>query len=358
MSRNKKELWWGLFRTGKHTSLEGKTVNVDTELLDQIISATHSFAYQNDEIPIVIGHPVIDSPKWGSIKKQDIKREGEELLGKPSNLVDQFCEWVDKKLYDTISIALRKDFSIKHIGFLGAHAPAVTGLTPVHFAEGQDEVVTLSFGSVQQYELSSWWFKEMVTLFRNLKNKLIEEKGQEEADKTFPENVLIDLSEPPSVWAKEPMIMSSNFSENNNGESLMTKEEEDKLKADKAAADLKAVDLKAQLDAKTRNEKILSFASFCESEEMVKKITPAIKTRVVAIMDALDSTGELTFAENGTEVKVSALDELKNILKLLPDQVSFGEQFTHSNAGEIVTGIAAEAKTGADMAEIVNRKRV
>lgn len=148
MPEIKEDLWWGLFRKGNHVTMNGQPYPVDDAKLDQIVTATQNYPYQNSEIPIVIGHPKSDSPKFGSILKSGIKRLGDQILGHPNHLAPMFIEWIEEKLYDTISIALRSDGSIRHIGFLGGMPPAVTGLSPVHFAEVDRAVAFAEFNKI------------------------------------------------------------------------------------------------------------------------------------------------------------------------------------------------------------------
>ena len=213
MDVTKKNLWWGLIRKGTFKDLNGKDQVVDDARLEKIITATNNYPYQNDEIPIVIGHPKTDSPKWGSVLKTNIKKLGDNILGQPNKLVAEFQEWVEKGHYDTISIGLRGDQSIKHIGFLGAHAPAITGLAPVHFAEEENDS-SIEFGEMmQQYELSKWYFSDLATVIRGIKNYIIGKEGAEAADKMMPESIMVNLNEPPPVY---PVCQpeTSQFSEN------------------------------------------------------------------------------------------------------------------------------------------------
>ena len=338
---------WGLFRKGIHISQNGQTFVADDAKINSIVSATQKFPYQNNEIPVVVGHPKSDSPKWGSFLKDKIERLGDEILGLPNYLVPEFEESLKKKMYDTVSIALRGDDSIRHIALLGGAPPAVTGLSPVYFGEAD---LVIAFAEFNELELSKWWFQGLTQLLRGIKNYLIEEKGQEKADLILPESQMIDLDNPPAIFGNMGTAMNNSFTENKNKDINMTQEQIDALKTENEL--LKANELKA-----VNEKKQLAYVAFCESDDMKKKITPKIKPVVLSMMAKVEESGEICFSEaDGVEKKVSAIDEFKNLLKMLPDAVEFNEIATRHNAEETKTGVTAEVKTGHDIADQVNKK--
>ena len=349
MTQDKKYPGWGLFKKGNHITEAGSPYPVDDAKLDQIVTATKKFPYQNNEIPIVIGHPKSDSPKWGSVLKDNIVRVGNEILGTPNYLVPEFEEWIGKKLYDTVSIALRGDGSIRHIALLGGVPPAVTGLSPVHFGEAD---TALQFAEFNELELSKWWFQGLAGLLRGIKNYLIDKEGQEKADLILPEYPLTDIMNPPAIFGDLPTNMNSSFSENNNEDSMTAEQqaEYDRLKNENET--FKANELKVAAELRQSG-----YVAFCEGDEMKTRITPKIKPIVIAMMARVEESGEICFAEDGVEKKVSALDEFKNILKMLPESVEFGEHATHGAHGENNDGVTAAVKTGNDIADLVNQKK-
>jgi hypothetical protein len=122
--------WFEVFRTGIHTDSAGNTSNWTEADLDEIV---RSYDPRIHEAPIVIGHPEYDSPAYGWIEA--LKREGDRLLAKPKQLVEEFKDWVRRGLYKKISITLYPDLGLRHVGFLGAIPPAVKGLTQAQFIE-------------------------------------------------------------------------------------------------------------------------------------------------------------------------------------------------------------------------------
>ena len=122
--------WFEIFRTGIHTDLAGNISDWNGEDLDKIVRLYNP---AHHEAPIVIGHPEHDSPAYGWIEA--LKREGDRLLAKPKQLVEEFKDWIRKGLYKKVSIALYPDLSLRHVGFLGAVPPAVKGLATAQFVE-------------------------------------------------------------------------------------------------------------------------------------------------------------------------------------------------------------------------------
>jgi hypothetical protein len=122
--------WFEIFRTGTHTDAAGNISGWTEADLDEIVRLYDPGVH---EAPIVVGHPEHDSPAYGWIEA--LKREGDRLLAKPKQLVEEFKDWVHRGLYKKISIALYPDLGLRHVGFLGAIPPAVKGLAQAQFVE-------------------------------------------------------------------------------------------------------------------------------------------------------------------------------------------------------------------------------
>lgn len=120
-------MWIEIFRSGDQTDSAGRTKSWTDEDLDTVATKYNNQADdERHEAPVVIGHPVTDSPAYGWV--EELKREGNVLLAKLKDLTPQFIEWVKAGLYKKRSISLYEDLTLKHIGFLGAVPPAVKGL--------------------------------------------------------------------------------------------------------------------------------------------------------------------------------------------------------------------------------------
>jgi hypothetical protein len=133
-------MWIEVFRTGRHTDSSGNTATYSQADLSQIAHNYNSGLEKDSSTlaPIVKGHPKTDDPALGWV--ESLKVSGEKLLAKVKDLVPEFAEEIRAGRYKKVSIALYPGNLLRHIGFLGAMAPAVKGLQPVAFADKGDYV--------------------------------------------------------------------------------------------------------------------------------------------------------------------------------------------------------------------------
>ena len=138
-----------ILRPGTFTSVEGKAITFGQAELDAIAAG---YDAAKDPAPLVIGHPQMDHPAYGWVGSLEV--ENGELVAHPSTIDPSFAERVRKGDYRKVSARLYEpnnphnpkpgSFYLKHVGFLGAHAPGVKGLGTVQFAEGEpDTLVTI-----------------------------------------------------------------------------------------------------------------------------------------------------------------------------------------------------------------------
>lgn len=142
-----KAKWIEVFRTGTHTDSSGKTRKWTAENLDTIVK---SYASRDADAPAVIGHPKSNSPAYGWV--EELRRDGDLLLAKVKPTVAEFVEWVRKKLYKHVSISLRPDLSLRHVGFLGAAPPAVKGLKAPEFVEEEFTEIEIDMSEITNKE--------------------------------------------------------------------------------------------------------------------------------------------------------------------------------------------------------------
>lgn len=90
------------------------------------------------EAPIVKGHPEIDAPAFGWIKK--LFRRGASLFA-DGEIVEELKDQIEQGLYRKVSAAIYKSFAstgkkyLRHLGFLGAVPPVVKGMAGIQFAD-------------------------------------------------------------------------------------------------------------------------------------------------------------------------------------------------------------------------------
>ena len=112
-----------IFRTGKHTSSNGKSKTWTRADLDKMVT---QYDPAEHEAPAVVGHPQTNDPAYGWLEK--VKRSGDVLLGKFKQVAPEFAEMVTAGRFKKRSISVYPDGTIRHVGFLGAQPPAVKGL--------------------------------------------------------------------------------------------------------------------------------------------------------------------------------------------------------------------------------------
>ncbi len=128
-----------VFRTGAFTDMSGNRQTVTEDTLRELASG-----YDRDTAPapVVIGHPQLDTPAYGWVESLFV--QGGILKATLEDTTAAFADMVKAGLYKRVSISAFPPQSaanpkpglwyLKHIGFLGATAPAVPGLKPVRFA--------------------------------------------------------------------------------------------------------------------------------------------------------------------------------------------------------------------------------
>lgn len=372
--------WMPILKTGTFTAKNGKKVTFQESDLDKIVENTDL----TKEPQFVVEHPSYDKLGFGTIS--ELKRVGNYLFALPKKVEKKFKDVVNSGELPGRSVSIdEKTFALSSIGFLPKEiAPAVEGLgsyafssddtsaklqftlpdSESHFAEIENDKVEFS-----EYEISQWPFRNIKTLFRNLKNKWIEKFGAEEADQVFNEWELEETGTAPAVFEKRDSdqlsAISSQFSTNKDGDKMKIdlSKLDPQLKAAVEALEADLTSTKAELQsAKTtltaadlernRNEVL----AFCESPEMKVKILPAEKEKVVNLLLAVKEKGTLEFSQaDKTKVQFNAFDFLKETLKQMPDKIELSEVATTKTAGE--NNLTDSQKVGAELAAFVNPKK-
>lgn len=122
-----------VFRAGTFADSNGKTREYSIADLEKIAD-TYNKRLQADSsniAPVVKGHPKDNAPAlaWTSY----LKCEGDKLIAGIRDVDANFMQELEAGRYKKISISLFPDLMLRHIGFLGAATPAVSGLEPADF---------------------------------------------------------------------------------------------------------------------------------------------------------------------------------------------------------------------------------
>jgi hypothetical protein len=121
-----------IFKIGTHTSDKGISKEYT---LDDLNFIAQSYKPEEDEAPIVIGHPEDNDPAFGWINSLSVTADG-SLIAEASEdkLHPDFLTALKEGRYKKRSISLTPEGKLRHIGFLGAAKPAVKGLADIQFS--------------------------------------------------------------------------------------------------------------------------------------------------------------------------------------------------------------------------------
>ncbi|PKL79109.1 MAG: hypothetical protein CVV25_09145 [Ignavibacteriae bacterium HGW-Ignavibacteriae-4] len=212
-------MWIEVFKTGKHTDANGNSVEYTADDISRIATKyNESVVTDNSNIaPIVKGHPKTDDPAYGWVER--LKVNGEKLLAKVKDIVPEFAEEVKAGRFKKVSIALYPGNLLRHIGFLGAMAPAIKGLEPVAFADKGEyiEFANDSTPKLTELELAQQENRQLKEKLNSLENEKKDAEYNEFIDG------LIDDSKISSHQAKTLKIIlqkAAQSREYNEGESL------------------------------------------------------------------------------------------------------------------------------------------
>jgi hypothetical protein len=129
--------WLDIFRAGDY----GEKGVFTTAQLAALVA---SYDPAKQEAPIVVGHPKIDAPAFGWVKK--LRMDGDVLQGLLDDVDPDFDAAVQAKRYKKRSVAFVRNavtgaLKLRHVGWLGAMPPHVEGLRDAQFsAEEYDEI--------------------------------------------------------------------------------------------------------------------------------------------------------------------------------------------------------------------------
>lgn len=283
-----KEKWIEVFRTGTHKDSSGRTKTWTKSDIDNVVGG---YAERKNDAPAVIGHPKSNSPAYGWVR--ELKRDGEVLFAKIKPTAAEFVDWLRKGLYKHVSISLRSDLSLRHVGFLGAAAPAIKGLKVPEFAEEEFTEIEIETSEIQTKE----------------------DKEMTPTEKEFTE---LRKSNDELTKAKEELERQFEELKTKNGklESEFRATEEERAEAQKNIRKLRM------------NMRKNEFEQFLNQEVAWGAIGEDQKKTALKILEFLD--GE-QFAEEGEE-ESEGVKLFKEFLKVLPKRVEPGQTATRTSA--------------------------
>lgn len=144
-----------IFRTGKHVDARGNGVEVDERLL---LSVALSYDPDKRSAPLVLGHPENDRPAYGKVLGLVAQ---DQALFAIANVSEALLGLVRANHYKHVSASFMTPGApgnpkpashyLKHVGFLGAVAPAVKGMQALDFSADDFSGGVVSFADCETY---------------------------------------------------------------------------------------------------------------------------------------------------------------------------------------------------------------
>jgi hypothetical protein len=144
-----------IFKPGRHTAMSGQAIEFSESDLQATVAA---YDPAKHEAPLVVGHPQLDMPAYGWVKTLQFADGGIDAT--PAQVNTDFADMVAAGAFKKISAAFFHPtatnnpvpgvYYLRHVGFLGATAPAVKGMRSPQFADGDEGVISFEFADPDQ----------------------------------------------------------------------------------------------------------------------------------------------------------------------------------------------------------------
>jgi hypothetical protein len=360
-----------IFKPGRHTAMSGDVLEFSEA---DLVATAKAYDPAKHEAPLVVGHPRTDDPAYGWV--QSLHSDGHAIEAGTKEVDPAFAELVNTKKFKKISASFYAPdapnnpvpgvYYLRHVGFLGAAAPAVKGLRTPSFAAAEVGVV----------EFSEWDDVTNASLWRSMREWFIGKFGLQEADKVIPGYQVQSLEQAAQDEVREAAAESASGADTNNlvagnlaapafsapepavtpAQAQALETENARLKADLAAA--QATQRQARLAAAHAEN-----VAFAEGLVAQGRLPKGHLDIVVAELDHhAAQPAPVEFGETGARKPL--VTELKAMLAALPVRVEFGEVATAGRAAggngakDSVLDFAAPAGFGIDQESLVTHRRV
>jgi hypothetical protein len=340
-----------ILRPGIYVDAGGQRVEVTLADLEEMAAG---YDPALSAAPVVVGHPRMDDPAYGWMGLLYLGKAddgGDVLLADLRDVEPSFADSaIRKRRYRNRSLSFWRRSSQgnpkpgtlypKHLGLLGAHAPAVKGLKPIQMAAG-DETVVIELGGPEWSWRLSQVVRTFAQVFGRLRDQAIAKDGVEAADRlvsTWDIEALqaaaaeIDAARR-AEEAPAPIFASPNHAPNHEGGQMATQddtaareaalnEREAALAAREKALDERTVAL-AAAEAETHRK---ADAAFVDGLIREARLRPAERDQVLAELAAMDdgaATIELA-AEGGEATRLTPRAAYRRRLSAAAPLVALG----------------------------------
>ncbi|WP_374631806.1 phage protease [Ferrovibrio sp.] len=335
-----------IFKPGKHQPASGGEAIEFTETMLKAVAAAYDPA--KHQAPLVIGHPKTDDPAMGWIKS--LAFEDGHLVVTPDQVDPAFADAVQAGKFKFCSASFYPvdhannptpgQLYLRHVGALGAMAPAVKGLGQISFADKGEGVLDFA-------DFTGWQLSDIADLLRSLKNYLIEKEGQVKADEIMSEWLLNALQRRAGETIEAERQDNPAFSD---PAAPAPSAREIALQQQLQAATADASQAKQALAAEQQRQRQAQHLAFADAEVTAGRVLPAERPMVMAILETLDSAG-LEFSEAAGQQPVKTGEAFRAFLAKLPKRVEFSE-LTPQGAGLDFSDSAALSTAAADLIRV------
>lgn len=342
MAKSKLTMRIPFFRSGRHTDNKGNTHEFTESELRAVASNYKPSVFKT---PLVIGHPKNDDPAYGHVNSIEFDESTKELVAIAEATDVAFAEAVNAGKYGTdgkISPAwyargnphnpIQNGLYPRHIGFLGAVPPAVKGLSPLEFNDGNNYAV--------------WYFSEEDTETED--QKMIKELSKKIADL---ESVITELK---VIKEKKEGSEFNEGDPSSPAQSSSNDPDKERIKElTQKIANLEAIilELKATKDQETEIRVQAENAEFCEGLIKAGKLLPAQRKTVEKLLSTAPAA---SFEFN--EAQTSFIELLKNLLDSAPSY-DFSELATKNRRGKGASSFEYDEGTPTETIELDQRIR-
>jgi len=293
-----------IFTAGTHTTNQGATLTFSEADLAATASAYDVAVH---EAPVVVGHPADDAPAYGWVSR--LAAKGGDLFAALKDVNAQFAEQVRTGAYRKVSAAFYPPdhpsnpkpgvWSLRHVGFLGAHPPSVKGLRPVQFADAGDGTVqvTVAFGDASGGDPLRDGLRRILGTLRQLIDSPNGDPQFAESDPTPAPDKEIAVIPDSDAAAREAAL----------------KQREDALAAQEVA-----------FAEQRRQHRAVQDAAFVEGLVQDGRVRGADQDGLVAFLGALDAETQVAAFAEGDKTD-TADGWFRRWLAELPPLVEFGE---------------------------------
>ena len=273
-----------IFKTGTHTSDKGIQKEYS---LDDLNFIAQSYKPDEDEAPIVIGHPIDNSPAYGWVSSLEVTEDGKLVADAPDEkLHPEFLSAVQEGRYKKRSISLTPDGKLRHIGFLGGAAPAIKGLADIQFSQPSSTVIEFELNDVSLSGVED----------KQLDKEAIDQSVNNSSTLDNITNQLNEINE----TIKQ---LNANFSESQNNE-LSTK----------------FIQLSNEINSLKSKINKSEFESLLENKLGVGSLTPAIKDKLLAVSnfaEAQNFSADFSQAKFNKDLNVLLTDLVNSFPKVI-----------------------------------------